>query len=172
MKTREQVDLVLIDDNPWQPRQEIDQEALQELAESIKQLGLLQAPLGRRIEGGRVQWAFGHRRVAACRLLHGQGAGLPHVDMDLADLSDEAMAVMGLTENELRKQLTQIEVVKAHKRAIDETSLSVEHLARQLGMDRSTLSNNLRVLELPDLVLEHVESGALVLQRQFVEKYG
>ena len=163
MKTRERVDLDLIDDNPWQPRQAIGQEGLQELAESIKQLGLLQAPLGRRVEGGRVQLAFGHRRVVACRLLHGQGAGLPHVDMDLADLSDEAMAVMGLTENELRKQLTQIEVVRAHKKAIEETALTVAELARQLGMDRASLSNNLRVLELPDLVLEHVESGALGL---------
>ena len=163
MKTRERVDLDLIDDNPWQPRQAIGQEGLQELAESIKQLGLMQAPLGRRVEGGRVQLAFGHRRVAACRLLHGQGAGLPHVDMDLADLSDEAMAVMGLTENELRKQLTQIEVVRAHKKAIEETALTVEQLARQVGIDRSTLSNNLRVLELPDFVLEHVESGALGL---------
>ena len=163
MKTREKVDLGLIDDNPWQPRQEIDQDALQELAGSIHNLGLLQAPLGRRVENGRVQLAFGHRRVAACRLLHGEGTGLPHVDMDLADLSDEAMAVMALTENEFRKQLTQIEVVRAHKRAIDETSLTVQDLARQLGMDRSSLSNNLRVLELPALVLEHVESGALGL---------
>ena len=55
MKTRERVDLDLIDDNPWQPRQAIDQEGLQELAENIDQLGLLQAPLGRRVEGGRVQ---------------------------------------------------------------------------------------------------------------------
>ena len=163
MKTREKVDLGLIDDNPWQPRQEIDQDALQELAGSIHNLGLLQAPLGRRVENGRVQLAFGHRRVAACRLLHGEGTGLPHVDMDLADLSDEAMAVMALTENEFRKQLTQIEVVRAHKRAIDETSLTVQDLARQLGMDRSSLSNNLRVLELPSLVLEHVENGALGL---------
>ena len=83
--------------------------------------------------------------------------------MDLADISNENMAVMALTENERRKQLTQIEVVKAHKRAIDETALTVLDLARQLGMDRSTLSNNLRVLELPELVLEHVESGALGL---------
>ena len=62
-----------------------------------------------------------------------------------------------------RKQLTQIEVVRAHKRAINETSLTVQDLAKQLGMDRSTVANNLRVLELPDLVLEHVENGALGL---------
>ena len=163
MKTRELVDLDLIDDNPWQPRQEIDQEGLQELVDSIRELSLLQVPLGRRVKTGRVQLAFGHRRVAACRVLRDEGAVGPQLEMDLADISDENMAVMALTENERRKQLTQIEVVKAHKRAIDETALTVLDLARQLGMDRSTLSNNLRVLELPELVLEHVESGALGL---------
>ena len=170
MKTRERIDLELIDDNPWQPRQQIDQDALQTLAESMHQLGLLQAPLGRRVQSGRVQLAFGHSRVEGCRLLHHRGDWESHIDMDLEDLSDEAMAVMALTENVQRKQLTQIEVVKAHKRAIDETSLTVQDLAQQLGIDRSTVVNNLRVLELPDVVLEHVESGALALSaaREFL----
>ena len=66
-----------------------------------------------------------------------------------------------MTENEHRKQLSQIEVVRAHKRAIDETSLSIQALADKLGMNRPTLSNNLRVLELPDFILQHVESGDL-----------
>ena len=163
MKTRELVDLDLIDDNPWQPRQAIDPDALEELAASIDELGVLQTPLGRRVNTGRVQLAFGHQRVGACRLLHGRGAAGPQMELDLTDISDEKMAVIALSENVRRKQLTQIEVVKAHKRAIEETELTVLDLARQLGVDRSTLSNNLRVLELPELVLEHVESGALGL---------
>ena len=169
-KTREQIDLELIDDNPWQPRAEIDEEALRELADSIHQLGLLQAPLGRRAEGGRIQAAFGHRRVAACRLLHSEGKAGPQIDMDVADISDEAMAVLALTENERRQQLTQIEVVKAHQRAIEETALTVQELAKQLGMNRSTLANNLRVLELPEFVLGHVESGdlGLTVAREFL----
>ena len=169
-KTREQIDLELIDDNPWQPRAEIDEEALRELANSIHQLGILQAPLGRRAEGGRIQAAFGHRRVAACRLLHSEGKAGPQIDMDVADISDEDMVVLALTENERRKQLTQIEVVKAHKRAIEETALTVQELAERLGMNRSTLANNLRVLELPDFVLEHVESGdlGLTVAREFL----
>ena len=115
MKTRERIDLSSIDDNPWQPRQEIDQEGLQEIADSIHQLGLLQAPLGRRHPevSGRIQLAFGHRRVAGCRLLHQQGRGGPHIEMDVAGISDEGMAVLALTENERRKQLSQIEVVRA-----------------------------------------------------------
>ena len=163
MRTREQVDLELIDDNPWQPRQAIDPDALDELAESIHQLGLMQSPLGRRSPdvSDRIQTAFGHRRVAACRLLYQQGRWERYIDMDVADLTDEEMAVMALTENESRKQLSQIEVVRAHKRAIDETSLSVQALADKLAMNRPTLSNNLRVLELPDFILQHVESGDL-----------
>ena len=159
-----------MDENPWQPREKSDLDALQELAESIRQLGLLQAPLGRRVEGGRIQLAFGHRRVAACRLLHQEGQGPAQIDMDVADITDEDMAVLALTENERRKQLSQVEVVRAHKRAIDETSLTTQDLATQLGMNRSTLANNLRVLELPDLVLEHVEAGdlGLTVAREFL----
>ena len=172
MKTRERIDLELIDDNPWQPRQEIDPEGLHEIADSIEQLGLLQAPLGRRHPevSGRIQLAFGHRRVAGCRLLHQQGRGEPHIEMDVAGISDEGMAVLALTENERRKQLSQIEVVRAHQRAIEETELTTQSLADQLGMPRPTLANNLRVLDLPGFVLEHVESGALgiTVAREFL----
>ena len=163
MKTREQVSLALIEDNPWQPRREIDQDELQKLADSIYQLGLLQAPLGRRHPevSGRIQLAFGHRRVAALRLLLQQGRGEMYVEMDVAGISDEGMAVLALTENERRKQLSQIEVVRAHYKAIDETNLTIQTLADQLDIDRSTLSNHLRVLDLPDFVLQHVESGKL-----------
>ena len=163
MKTRERIPLAQITDNPWQPRQEIDREDLRELVESIRHLDVLQAPLGRRTEDGRVQLAFGHRRVEGCRVLHEEGSRDASVDMDIAELTDEEMAVMGLTENEARKQLSQIEVVRAHKRAIDETELTAAELAARLGIAPSTLSNHLRVLELPPVALERVESGALKL---------
>ena len=164
MKTREQIDLALIDDNPWQPRQEIEPEALEELADSIAALGLLQAPLARRDTiRDRYQLAFGHRRVAACRLLHQRGAWDEFIDIDVDEISDERMAVMALDENVRRKQLSDIEVVRAHKRAIEETDHTVQSLADDLGIKRPTLANNLRVLELPDFILEHVESGALGL---------
>ena len=164
MKTREQIDLALIDDNPWQPRQEIEPEALEELADSIAALGLLQAPLARRDTiRDRYQLAFGHRRVAAYRLLHQRGAWDESIDIDVDEISDERMAVMALDENVRRKQLSDIEVVRAHKRAIEEPDHTVQSLADDLGIKRPTLANNLRVLELPDFILEHVESGALRL---------
>ena len=100
--------------------------------------------------------------MAAVSLLHDQGDWGPCIDMDVNDeLTDEDMAVMALAENVARRQLTQIEVVRAHRRAIDETGLSIQGLADKLGVSPSALSNNLRVLELPDFVLSHVESGAL-----------
>ena len=160
-KTRERIHLALIDDNPWQPRQEISPESVEEMADSIEQLGLLQAPLARRSVGDRVQLAFGHRRVAGLRLLAEQNRGEWIIDIDVADISDDRMAVIALAENERRKQLTQLEVVRAYRRAIDETGLTVQALADQLGMRRDVLANHLRVLNLPDFVLEHVESGDL-----------
>ncbi len=163
-RTRELIDLDLIDDNPWQPRQGMDPDALDTLAENIRQLGLLQAPLLRPSAGGRFQAAFGHRRIAALRLLRQQGRGGSHVEMDVANpdyLSDARMALMALSENEARQDLSQIEVLRAHRKAIDETDLTVTSLAEELGIARPTLANNLRVLDLPDFLLEHVESGDL-----------
>ncbi len=162
MKTREQIDLALIDDNPWQPRHEIEPTTLERLADSIRGVGLLQAPMGRRTADGRIQLAFGHRRVAAIRLLYDKGEWERSIDMDVdEEITDEEMAVMALSENVARRQLTQIEVVRAHRRAVDETGLSIQSLADKLGVSRGALSNNLRVLDLPDIVLEHVESGRL-----------
>ena len=170
MKTRETIPLDLIDDNPWQPRVTIEPEALEELADSIANLGLLQAPLGRRVEDGRVQLAFGHRRIGGCKLLHQRGAWGDHIDMDIAELTDEQMVVLGLDENVRRRDLNQLEVLRAYKRAIDETELTVQGLADQLGMNRPTLANNLRVLSLPDFVLQYVESGDLgiTVAREFL----
>ena len=162
MRTREQVDLAAIFDNPWQPRQNIDADALRELAESIHQLGLLQTPRGRRVHRGRVELAFGHRRVAACMLLHQRGDWPATIEMDVDDdLTDEQMALMALTENERRQDVPDLDLLRAHRRAIDETDLTVGKLAEKLGVARPTLQNNLRVLTLPGIVLDRVESGDL-----------
>ena len=72
---------------------------------------------------------------------------------------DERMAVIALTENVRRKDLSPMETLRGYRKALDETELTATVLAKQLDIADSTLSNNLRVLELPDFVLEHVESG-------------
>lgn len=124
----------------------------------------------RPIVDGRYELAFGHRRVAACRLLWERGAGEWSIEVEVDEISDEKMAVIALAENVRRRDLTDIEVVRAHKWAIDETDLTVQALADELGINRPTLSNNLRILDLPDFVLEHVESGDLGLSvaREFL----
>ena len=163
MKTRQQVALDLLDDNPWQPRFTMDQEDLQQLADDILDLGLLQVPLARPspTHPGRYHLAFGHRRVAACRLLRQQGKWGDVIDVEVEDLSDERMVLIALSENQQRKELTQIEVVRAQQKAIKDTDLTTQALADKIGIDRATLANSLRVLDLPDFVLEHVESGDL-----------
>ena len=164
-RTRERVPLHLIDPNPWQPRRATDPQVVEDIADNIDRIGLLQVPLGRRspADPARVQLGFGHTRVDSLRLLNARGRWPDWVEMDIADISDEEMVIIALSENVQRKQLTEIEVIRAHRRAIDETDLSVMELAERLTIDHSTLSNNLSVLRLPDFVLEHVESGALAV---------
>ncbi len=182
MKTRVRIELAKIDDNPYQPRLEYDQEAIEDLADSIEQLDVLQIPLARPRDDGRVQLAFGHRRNRSCWHLAKQerscvavelgndGPGSATVELDLEDLSDERMAVIALTENVQRKDLSQMETLRAYRRAIDETELTGRSLAQQLQIAESTLSNNLRVLDLPDFILEHVETGKLgiTVAREFL----
>ena len=159
---RERVALDLIDDNPWQPRQQITQESVEDMADDIRRLGrLLQTPLARRASGGRFQLAFGHRRIAGCRYLRDVGEWEDYVDLDIDVLTDEQMALIALSENVARRQLTGLEIAKAWKKAIDDTDLTVNTLAEKVGVSHSHMSNHLRVLELPAAVLEHVESGAL-----------
>ena len=88
----------------------------------------------------------------------------------MEDLTDEKMALIALSENQQRKQLTRIEVVRAHQKAIKDTELTIQTLADKTGVDRATLSNNLRVLDLPGFVLKHVESGDLSMSsaREFL----
>ena len=169
-KTQELIDLELIDDNPWQPRLAMDIGGVESLADDMDQIGgMLQPPLGRWVNG-RIQLAHGHRRVAACRIRAKRGTGPWQIEMETAELTDEEMVFIALSENVERKQLTDIEVVRAHKRAIAETSVTIQGLADKIGVDRATLSNNLRVLDLPDFVLEHVKRGDMVMSaaREFL----
>lgn len=154
-----------IDGNPWQPRLTIDQDYIRELADSIAQVGLLQNLLARRIDGRRYQLAFGHMRLEAIKLLIKDSKWVPEaiVPLEVRDLSDEDMALVALIENNTRRDITPLETYRAYQKAIAETALTVVSLAKQVGMDHSTLSNNLRVLELPSVVLDRVASGEMPL---------
>lgn len=158
------VPLDLIDDNPWQPRATVDDAALRDLADNIAQVGLLQSPVGRPSAegGGRVQLAFGHRRVAAIRLLAEEGKWTGPVPVVMRPLTDASMAILSLSENKKRKDITPLEEYRAYRKALDEIEgLTVASLADSIGLDRSTLSNNLRILQLPAVVLDRFASGEL-----------
>ena len=170
-----QVEMVkseLITHNPWQPRQVINPDELLDLAENIATQGLLQPPLGRRQEKDAVQLAFGHRRLEAIRLLiernRWDGDTIP---VTIRELTDSEMVLFALTENSKRKDLTPLEEYRSYARAIEEVDgLTIQSMADAIGVDRSTLSNNLRILQLPQVVLERVESGEMAARaaREFL----
>ena len=156
-RTRMRVSLDLIDDNPYQPRAEITPESAEEMADDIRRIGrILQTPLSRPSPAGngRYELAFGHRRIRGCRLLRQTGEWEDDVELDVEDLTDEQMALIALSENVARRQLTGLEIARAWKKAIDDTDLTVNTLAEKVGVSHSAMSNHLRVLELPALVLE------------------
>ena len=158
----QEIDPDLILPNPWQPRRQAQDEYIRELADSIDQNGLLQIPLGRARGTGQVEIAFGHSRVDAIRLLKAEGRWPGGAPMVLRDLTDEEMVVFAFEENAKRKDLTQYEEIRGYEKALAEVSgLTITALAQRLGIDRSTLSNHLRILRLPQVVLDRVESGEL-----------
>lgn len=116
----EHVPLDRIEDNPWKPRATEDQTALRDLADNIAQVGLLQSPVGRERPGGRVQLAFGHRRVAAIRLLVAEGRWAGPVPISVRPLTNAAMAILALAENRKRQDITSLEESRAWRKALNE----------------------------------------------------
>ena len=154
------VHLESIKANPWQPRKSVDPEYLRSLAESILLHGLLQVPIGRPSETG-VQLAFGHQRIDAIRILAYQGQWEGGAPILLRDLTDQEMAVFALEENAKRKDINQLEQLRVYRKVIDDGLMNVTELADSIGLARSTVSNNLRILALPDVALEKVGTGEM-----------
>jgi len=147
--------------NPWDSRLSRPESLVKDMADSIVQVGLLQPLMGRPVEDG-YELAFGMTRRLALMKLVAEGLWTGGVPIQVRMLTDEDMALLAITENRQRKDLTPIEELRGFKKALDEIkTLTIQKLADTLGIDRSTLSNGLRVLRLPDFVLEHVDSGAM-----------
>ena len=140
------VHVELIDKNPFQPRVDFDRASLQELADSIKQHGILQ-PLLVRPHGGQYQLIAGERRLLAAIQ-----AGLDTVPCRVLELDDKSVCEAAIEENLKRKDLNVLEKAQAFRDYIERFHSSLEDLAKQLSMDRSTVSNYLRLLDLPDPV--------------------
>jgi ParB family chromosome partitioning protein len=133
-----------IDGNPFQPRTHFDEQALEELAASIKKLGIVQPLTVREADGGRYQLIAGERRLRAARL-----AGLTHVPAFIRTADDQAMLELALVENIQREDLDAIEVAISFQRLIEECRLTQEQLSERVGKQRSTVTNYLRLLRLP-----------------------
>jgi len=151
----EHVPLDQIDPNPWQPRRTFSEQSLKELADSIRASGVVQPVLLRRA-AGRYQLIAGERRWRAAR--QAELAVIPAVVREIADR--EALE-LALTENLLREDLNPIEAARGYHALAETHGLSHEEIAARLGLDRSTITNTLRLLRLAPEVQELIAQGEI-----------
>jgi ParB family chromosome partitioning protein len=148
--------LEMIHTSPRQPRKRFDSEAATGLALSVKAQGLLQPLLVRPREEGGYELIAGERRLRAAR-----EAGLHVVPAVVRDADDRESLVLGLVENVAREQLSPLEESRAYAVLLDEFALSLGEIAARVGRSKPSVSNRLRLLELPDEVLEMLAAGEL-----------
>ena len=149
------VDILLIDKNPYQPRMEFDPAEIQSLADSLQTHGLLQ-PLVVRRHGDRYQLVAGERRLRAALK-----SGWRDVPVHVLEVDDRQMAELALTENLQRRDLNALEKATAFQRYLDTYGGTHEELAKRLELDRSTVTNFLRLLDLPEQVCDMLQSGEI-----------
>jgi len=150
------VSLNAIDPNPFQPRKFFDEEALRELAESIKQQGIIQ-PVVLRKNAGRYQIVSGERRVRASRI-----AGLQEIEARVFPLlSDKTTAEWSLIENIQREDLDAIELANSYQQLLNSHGYTHDDLAERLGKSRVSITNSLRLLRLPVSVQKMIQEGKL-----------
>jgi ParB family chromosome partitioning protein len=151
-----EVDIKSITPNPLQPRREFDDEALSELAESIKQLGVIQPITLKRMEDGRYMIISGERRWRASQM-----AGLETLPAYIREVDDENLHAMALVENIQREDLNAIEIALGMQRLIEECGLTQEAMAEKVGKKRSTVANYMRLLSLPEEVQLALKEGLI-----------
>jgi ParB-like partition proteins len=150
------IDVSLIDANPYQPRKVFDDTGLAELSDSIKEHGLIQ-PIVLRKVGNRYQIISGERRTRATRL-----AGLPTIKAQVYDnIDDKAMAEWALIENIQRVDLNPVEIARSYQQLIDNHGYTHEDLSKIVSKSRSAITNSLRLLKLPEQVLLWIEEGKI-----------
>lgn len=143
--------------NPYQPRKEMDDHALSQLAESIKERGVLQPLVVREIDGeNQYELIAGERRLRAARL-----AGLAEVPVLVRKATPEARLEIALIENIQRQNLNPVEEAAAYKRLTDEFNMTQDEVAKKVGKERSTVTNIMRLLQLPEYVKIDVANGRI-----------
>ncbi len=149
-----ELDLDLIEVNPFQPRSHFNEEALQELATSIKELGVIQPITVRKLEFNKYQLVSGERRFRASKLLK-----LETIPAYIRIANDQESLEMALVENIQRQDLDPIEIALSYQRLIDEIQLTQEKLSERVGKKRSTITNYMRLLKLDPIIQTGIRDG-------------
>lgn len=149
-----ELDIEAIEINPFQPRTNFNEEQLQELASSIKELGLIQPITVRKLDFNKYQLISGERRLRACKIV-----GLTTVPAYIRIANDNESLVMALVENIQRHDLDPIEIALSYQRLIDEIQLTQEQMSERVGKKRSTIANYLRLLKLDPIIQTGIRDG-------------
>ncbi len=144
--------------NPYQPRRDFDEHALDELAASIVQLGIIQPITVRAMGGGQFEVISGERRLRAARR-----AGLKRIPAYVREADTEAMLEMAIVENVQREALNPVEIALGYQRLIEECGLTQEEVAQKVGKNRATVANFIRLLKLPPRVQATLRDGSLTV---------
>ena len=153
-----EIPLAAIETNPYQPRTEFEEEALKELAASIKEHGIIQPVTVRTLPEGKYQLISGGRRFKACQMLEKET-----ITAYIRSADDEQMLEMALVENLHRRDLNPLEIGLSYRRLIEECNLTQDQLSVKVSKDRSTISNFLRLLKLPDIVQYAIKEGNITM---------
>jgi ParB family transcriptional regulator, chromosome partitioning protein len=151
-----EVELSRIRANPWQPRNAFDEERLGELAQSIREHGVLQPVLLRQAGLDSYELIAGERRIRAAQL-----AGLERVPAMVKEYADPQMLEVALIENLQREDIGAVDAALAYRRLSSEFGMSQEEIARRVGKARTTVANTLRLLSLPEAILEGLRQGEI-----------
>lgn len=151
-----EIPIDLIAPNPYQPRTVFDEGLLQELADSIKEHGVLQPVLVRRQGADRYELIVGERRLRAARMV-----GLTSLPAVLRECSDRDMILVALIENVQRTDVSPLEQARAYRRMVTEFSLTQEEVARRVGKSRAAVGNTMRLLSLQEPAMRALEEGRI-----------
>ena len=155
-----ELNIDFIEANPFQPRTDFDENALNELAESIKVQGVIQPVTVRKMGRDKYQLISGERRLRASKM-----AGLKTIPVFIRVANDEQMLEMALIENTHREGLNAIEIALSYQRLIEECNITQEQLSEKVGKDRSTVTNFLRLLKLPPEVQVALRDGFISMSQ-------
>ena len=153
-----EIPLDSLDANPYQTRTVLDEKSLDELADSIKSIGLMEPIVVRASGGGRYQVIAGERRVKACYM-----AGVYKIPAVVRNVSDQQAAAMTIIENLLREDVNPMDQAQGFRRLAEEFGFSREQIAERTGKSRASICNFLRLLQLPPRVQEMLHQGSLSL---------